>query len=75
MALCIAFLLLNCSKSKKEFRVIEDNSIINLYDAFGDDIDGLTKDFGFSCIIKYKGKTILFDGGTNADIFKNNVMH
>ncbi len=25
------------------------------------------------CSQKYKGKTILFEGGTNADIFKNNV--
>jgi len=82
LVLCVAFVFLGCSENKKEssiaenkneFRTIEDNSIINLYDAFGDDIDGLTKDFGFSCIIKYKGKTILFDGGTNADIFKNNV--
>lgn len=52
---------------------IEDNSITNLYDAFGKKIDGLTKDFGFSALIKYKGKLILFDGGTNADILKNNV--
>ena len=49
------------------------NTIINLYDAFGEENDSLIKDFGFSCVIKYNGKTILFDGGTNADIFKNNV--
>ena len=52
---------------------LKENSIINLYDAFGKDIPNLTQDFGFSCILKYKGKTILFDSGTNADIFKNNV--
>lgn len=28
--------------------VIEDDTITNLYDAFGKKIDGLTKDFGFS---------------------------
>ncbi len=31
-------------------------------------------DFGFSCIIKYKGKTILFDSGSNADTFEQNVL-
>ena len=58
---------------KENFRILEDKSIINLYDAFGEDIEGLEKDFGFSCIVKFNGKTMLFDAGTNADIFKNNV--
>jgi 7,8-dihydropterin-6-yl-methyl-4-(beta-D-ribofuranosyl)aminobenzene 5'-phosphate synthase len=49
------------------------NSIINLYDAFGEEKEGLTWDFGFSCLVKYNGRTILFDSGTNADIFKRNV--
>ncbi len=53
--------------------VIEDYTITNLYDAFGKPKDGLTKDFGFSALIKYNGKLILFDAGTNADILKNNV--
>lgn len=78
----IVFVFVSCSQgskkreleeNQKNFRHIEENTIINLYDAFGEDQKGLVKDFGFSCIIKYKGKTILFDGGTNADIFKNNV--
>ena len=33
----------------------------------------LKKDFGFSCIVKFQGKIILFDGGTNANIFQQNV--
>ena len=79
---CTILLLISCSENKKEssfaenkneFRKIEENTIINLYDAFGEDNDNLIKDFGFSCILKYRGKTILFDGGTNADIFRNNV--
>ncbi len=53
--------------------VIDDYTITNLYDAFGKTKDGLTKDFGFSALIKYKGKLILFDAGTNADILKSNV--
>ncbi len=52
---------------------IPDNSITNLYDAFGKNNDELIKDFGFSALIKYKGKLILFDSGTNADILKNNA--
>lgn len=52
---------------------MRDNTVINLYDAFGENKEGMEKDFGFSCILKYNGKTILFDAGTNADIFKKNV--
>jgi 7,8-dihydropterin-6-yl-methyl-4-(beta-D-ribofuranosyl)aminobenzene 5'-phosphate synthase len=71
-----------CQTSKKEkepeslnlaISSIEDNSITNLYDAFGKTQDGLIKDFGFSALVKYNGKLILFDAGTNADILKNNA--
>jgi 7,8-dihydropterin-6-yl-methyl-4-(beta-D-ribofuranosyl)aminobenzene 5'-phosphate synthase len=73
--------LMACSDQIKKERLedipkyteLEENTIVNLYDAFGDAKEGMIKDFGFSCIVKYKGKTILFDGGTNAEIFKNNV--
>lgn len=53
-------------------RSIREGTITNLYDAFGKDAS-LTKDFGFSCITRYQGKTILFDAGSNAGIFKNNT--
>ncbi len=53
---------------------LRDGTIINLYDAFGEDDPALTKDFGFSCVLKYNGTTILFDAGSNADIFKRNVQ-
>lgn len=58
--------------AKDELREITEGTITNLYDAFGKDTS-LTKDFGFSCITKYHGKTILFDAGSNADIFKRNT--
>lgn len=58
--------------AQTSFREIKEGSILNLYDAFGKD-KSLTKDFGFSCITKFKGKTILFDSGSNADIFRDNV--
>lgn len=51
---------------------IQEGSILNLYDAFGRD-SSLIKDFGFSCIVKYAGKIILFDAGSNAEIFKFNT--
>lgn len=50
----------------------EEGTIINLYDAFGRN-GSLQKDFGFSCILRHQGKTILFDAGGNAGIFKHNV--
>ena len=49
-----------------------DDHILNLYDAFGPDIEGVVQDFGFSALIRYRGTTILFDGGTNAEILAKN---
>jgi 7,8-dihydropterin-6-yl-methyl-4-(beta-D-ribofuranosyl)aminobenzene 5'-phosphate synthase len=43
-----------------------------LYDAFGND-SAMTKDWGFSALIEYGGKRILFDTGNNADTFAHNV--
>lgn len=34
---------------------------------------GLKQDFGFSCVVNYNGKTILFDSGTDAKIFESNL--
>lgn len=53
-------------------KAIQDDAITNLYDAFGKN-SSLQKDFGFSCIVRHDGKTILFDAGSNADIFKQNT--
>ncbi len=50
-----------------------DNRILNLYDAFGKGVGKAIFDFGFSALIEYNGKTILFDSGTNAEIFRQNV--
>lgn len=43
-----------------------------LYDAFGK-VSKMQKDWGFSALIEYGGKRILFDTGNNADIFAHNV--
>jgi 7,8-dihydropterin-6-yl-methyl-4-(beta-D-ribofuranosyl)aminobenzene 5'-phosphate synthase len=45
----------------------------NLYDAFGKEVPGILHDFGFSTVIEHRGKTILFDAGTNVEVFKKNV--
>jgi 7,8-dihydropterin-6-yl-methyl-4-(beta-D-ribofuranosyl)aminobenzene 5'-phosphate synthase len=47
--------------------------LTNAYDAFGKENRSLTQDFGFSCIVEYKGKTILFDAGTNTRLFEQNI--
>jgi len=62
-----------CSCQNHNNHSIEDFTITNLYDAFGEEKKGLIKDFGFSALVKYKGKLILFDSGTNADILEKNV--
>ena len=50
-----------------------DVVITNVYDAFGSKSKGLKHDFGFSSIVQYKGKTILFDAGTDARVFESNL--
>ena len=48
------------------------NRITIVYDAFGGR-PGLTRDWGFSALVEYGGKRILFDTGDNAGIFERNV--
>jgi 7,8-dihydropterin-6-yl-methyl-4-(beta-D-ribofuranosyl)aminobenzene 5'-phosphate synthase len=48
------------------------NQVTILYDAFGKPSD-LKKDWGYSALIEYGGKRILFDTGNNAEFFKHNV--
>jgi 7,8-dihydropterin-6-yl-methyl-4-(beta-D-ribofuranosyl)aminobenzene 5'-phosphate synthase len=43
-----------------------------LYDAFGTRAD-LTRDWGFSALVEYGGRRILFDTGNNARTFEHNV--
>ena len=42
------------------------------YDAFGKDAS-MKKDWGFSALIEFGGKRILFDTGNNSEIFASNV--
>src|SRR5881275_725915 len=43
-----------------------------LYDAFGKP-SGMKTDWGYSALVEYGGKRILFDTGNNAGIFAQNV--
>ena len=54
-------------------RIEHGVSVTNAYDAFGKEGRGLRQDFGFSCVIRYHGKTILFDSGTDARVFESNI--
>lgn len=48
--------------------------ILNLYDNFGSEEHGATLDWGFSTLVKYRGMTILFDGGSSAALLKRNAQ-
>lgn len=52
---------------------VHQNSILNLYDAFGYRKRGTVLDWGFSALVHYNGKIILFDTGNNAYSFERNV--
>ncbi len=49
------------------------NSILNLYDAFGYGRKVTILDWGFSALVRYNGKTILFDSGSQADVLAKNA--
>jgi hypothetical protein len=51
----------------------DQNYILNLYDAFGYQRRGTILDWGFSALVRYNGKTILFDTGNSAAGFEHNV--
>jgi 7,8-dihydropterin-6-yl-methyl-4-(beta-D-ribofuranosyl)aminobenzene 5'-phosphate synthase len=48
------------------------NRVTILYDAFGKSA-AMTKAWGFSALVEYGGKRILFDTGGNADILEHNT--
>jgi 7,8-dihydropterin-6-yl-methyl-4-(beta-D-ribofuranosyl)aminobenzene 5'-phosphate synthase len=51
---------------------LERGRITILYDAFGKPSD-LQKDWGFSALIEYGGKRILFDTGNNGEVLAHNA--
>jgi 7,8-dihydropterin-6-yl-methyl-4-(beta-D-ribofuranosyl)aminobenzene 5'-phosphate synthase len=71
--LYLAIVLLSSSCLAQLINKPGNVTIINIYDAFGRADDELQQDFGFSSIIHYNGKTILFDAGTDTKIFEQNI--
>jgi 7,8-dihydropterin-6-yl-methyl-4-(beta-D-ribofuranosyl)aminobenzene 5'-phosphate synthase len=72
----LAATVIACSKEDKPAPAIalpKGDFILNLYDAFGPEVPGTRQDFGFSALIRYRGKLILFDSGTDANILKQNI--
>jgi 7,8-dihydropterin-6-yl-methyl-4-(beta-D-ribofuranosyl)aminobenzene 5'-phosphate synthase len=47
--------------------------IVNLYDAFGKPVPGTELSWGYSVLIRFQGKSILFDSGGDADKFARNT--
>lgn len=72
LLLICPFLLLAQNPSEQH-PTPDQNSILNLYDAFGYQKRGTILDWGFSALVRYNGKTILFDTGNSADGFAHNV--
>ena len=68
----IAAILLATVPAKAMARDDSPARITVLYDAFGKP-SAMRKDWGFSVLIEYAGKRILFDTGNNAEIFAHNV--
>ena len=64
--LLVVFLLPVCCKAEPT------NRVTILYDAFGKSA-AMTKAWGFSALVEFGGKRILFDAGGNADILEHNV--
>jgi 7,8-dihydropterin-6-yl-methyl-4-(beta-D-ribofuranosyl)aminobenzene 5'-phosphate synthase len=50
-----------------------DIELLNVYDAFGNPPNGAAHDYGFAVVVRYKGKTILFDAGNDADRLEKNL--
>ena len=48
--------------------------LLNLYDNIGSDEHGATLDWGFSTLVRYRGMTILFDGGSSAVLLERNAQ-
>ena len=51
----------------------QEVSILNLYDAFGSEGEGTTRDWGYSALIRFGETTILFDAGNNAGMLERNA--
>jgi 7,8-dihydropterin-6-yl-methyl-4-(beta-D-ribofuranosyl)aminobenzene 5'-phosphate synthase len=65
--------LVYCQQKVEKPAMPDANKALILFDAFSRDT-ALIKGWGYSCLIEYNGKRILFDAGSNADLFRQNVV-
>ena len=72
MAFFLALVLLLSAYALRTDFVKSGNRVTILYDAFGKS-PSMTKDWGYSALVEYGGKRILFDTGNNPRIFAKNV--
>jgi 7,8-dihydropterin-6-yl-methyl-4-(beta-D-ribofuranosyl)aminobenzene 5'-phosphate synthase len=66
---CLCLLALVCAQ-----HATAQNRVTILNDAFGAH-PGLEQDWGYSALIEFEGKRILFDTGDNIEVFRKNVEH
>lgn len=71
---CAPVLLLLSISLAAQQPAAHTGTILNIYDAFGLQKEGTVLDWGFSVLIDYNGKKILFDTGNNAEKFAHNVV-
>ncbi|MGH7578980.1 MAG: MBL fold metallo-hydrolase [Gemmatimonadales bacterium] len=68
----LATVLLLSAYGLRESPATPTNRVTILYDAFGRS-SAMKKDWGYSALVEYGGKRILFDTGNNPEIFAHNV--
>jgi 7,8-dihydropterin-6-yl-methyl-4-(beta-D-ribofuranosyl)aminobenzene 5'-phosphate synthase len=68
----LALVILLSGYGHRESPAALANRVTILYDAFGKS-PGMRKDWGYSALVEYGGKRILFDTGNNPEIFAQNV--
>jgi 7,8-dihydropterin-6-yl-methyl-4-(beta-D-ribofuranosyl)aminobenzene 5'-phosphate synthase len=65
-------LILLLGTAARERPTPPENRVTILYDAFGNS-PGMIRDWGYSALVQYGGKRILFDTGNNPETFARNV--
>lgn len=72
LSLSILILIATLQTAMAEDAGAKNVRITVLYDAFGN-AESMQKDWGYSALVEYDGKRILFDTGNNPDILAQNV--
>lgn len=72
VASVLAVVLLLSGYVLRESLTADSNRVTILYDAFGKP-SAMTQDWGYSALVEYDGKRILFDIGNNPSIFARNA--